>query len=79
MHVLTIPLPTRGVPPRPPPRPLPVTQSAQADYPAAWVAVILLASVCTLPVLALLNARGVAVSAGMVGLIEACILMLCIV
>lgn len=75
MQVLSAPLPTRGPAQQ---RPPPVAAALPAAYPAAWVAVIVLASVCTLPVLALVNARGVPVSAGMVAMIEALIFALCI-
>ena len=47
-------------------------------YPVAWVTVILLAASCTLPVLAFMNARGLAVSSATVGLTEALIFALCI-
>jgi putative polymerase len=43
-----------------------------------WVVLILLMSLCNLPVLAFLNARGFAVSSGMVGLAEAVVFALCL-
>ncbi len=43
-----------------------------------WVVLILLLSLCNLPVLAFLNARGFAVSSGMVGLAEAMVFALCL-
>jgi putative polymerase len=52
---------------------------AARDYPAAWVFALLLASVCTLPMLAFLNARGVFVSIGLVGLCEAFVFAWCVV
>jgi len=43
-----------------------------------WVAVILLLAVCNLPLLAFLNARGIAISSALVGLAEALIFALCL-
>lgn len=59
-------------------RPLPRPRRALAPYPASWVAAILAMAVCTLPVLALLNARGVPASATLVGLGEALVFCLCV-
>lgn len=47
-------------------------------YPVFWVTAILLAASCTLPVLAFMNARGIAVSSATVGLTEALIFALCL-
>jgi putative polymerase len=49
-----------------------------SNYPAKLVATILVSSVCYLSVLSFLNARGIHVSAALVGLVEALIFMGCL-
>ncbi len=49
-----------------------------ADGTRFWVALILLLSLCNLPLLAFLNARGIAVTAAMVGLAEALVFAMCL-
>lgn len=73
MQVLTTPLPTRGAPPLP--RPMPLAKATESRF---WVAVILLLAVCNLPLLAFLNARGIAASSALVGLTEALVFALCL-
>ncbi len=77
MQVLTTPLRTRGAPPRV--RPVPLMVAADpASSSHFWVVLILLLSVCNLPVLAFLNARGMVASSAMVGVAEALAFALCI-
>jgi putative polymerase len=80
MQTLTTPLPTRG--PLPPSRPMPLPRLAAAAAPTRvghfWVAAVLLLAVCNLPVLAVLNARGMAASSALVGLAEALVFALCL-
>jgi putative polymerase len=77
MQVLSTPLPTRGSALQT--RPMPLKADAE---PAAtshfWVAVILVLSICNLPLLAFLNARGIPASSALVGLAEALAFTLCL-
>jgi putative polymerase len=77
MQVLTTPLHTRGG--TPPVRPVPLMQPADPTTVSHfWVLLILLMSVCNLPVLAFLNAHGLAASSTLVGLAEALVFALCL-
>ena len=81
MQTLHNPLPTlvTAPAPRPLPLPLPLADAAEATRRTHfWVAVILLLAVCNLPVLAFLNAHGMAASATLVGLAEALAFALCL-
>ena len=77
MQVLTTPLRARGAPPRVRPVPLMVAVDPTSTN-HFWVVLILLLSVCNLPVLAFLNARGIAASSALVGLAEALAFALCL-
>ncbi|EYC51965.1 polysaccharide polymerase [Hylemonella gracilis str. Niagara R] len=61
-------------------QPLPSAQttSEAPDYPARWVAFILIASVCYLAVLSFLNARGLLVSPLLVAGVEALLYLACL-
>ena len=74
MQIISTPLNTRASPFRSRPMPL---AGASADT-RFWVALILLLTLCTLPVLAFIHARGFAVTAAMVGLAEALVFTMCL-
>lgn len=55
-----------------------VAASRAADYPARWIAFLLIASVCYLAVLSFLNARGLRASPALVAGVEVLLYMVCL-